>query len=130
MDFPITRPCSEKYFSIDIFKKQIRTSFEDGSSLSRATSTTARSRYTIGWDSLPKSELKVLRAFFASIVGGTFNWFDPFDEIIKTVKFSSDSLPKAKFIGWIPNIIKEEGQEDKNVIEMAFDTGSIELEDI
>lgn len=130
MDFPITRPCSEKYFSIDLFKKQIRTSFEDGTALSRAQSTAARSRYTVGWEFLPKSELKLLRTFFAEHVGGSFTWDDPFDGILKTVRFSSDSLPKAKTTGHIYNILKVDGEPDQMVLEMAFDTGSIELEDI
>lgn len=130
MDFPITRPPSEKYFSIDLFKKQVRTAFEDGTPLSRAAATTARSRYTIGWEALPKSELIKLREFFGLVVGGSFNWYDHFEEKIKTVRFSSDKLPPAKFFGWINNIIHVEGEDDQAILEMAFDTGSIAIEDI
>ncbi len=122
-DLPIARPFSEKYYSIRPYKKQLRTSMESGFVISRAAHTRSRRTFTIGWDALPKTDFITFVEFFESTIGTSFNITDPLTGDIKTVRFTSDTLPQAKTSGWIFNYTISE-------LEIAMDTGAIEVEEI
>lgn len=121
-DFPITRSVSMKYYGCSTYKKQIKSRFENGVQVSRAVHTRSRKKITIGWDSLPLSEYRLLVDFFDQNQGGIFNFTDLVTGSPKSFRFASDELPRASVSGWMYNL--------ENEFEQAIDTGAIELEEI
>jgi len=109
-DFIITRNPSPKYFSQTQFKPQVITPFESGKGQSRAAATSAKMKFSIGWEGITETELQALYTFHALNIGGTFNYTHPTTSTVYVVRFGKgqDMLPEAKYIGMVDD---EDGWE-------------------
>ncbi len=109
--FPLTRPVHRPYYKKSIFRKQLRTNFENGAVQTRPLFTRPKRTWTIGWKNLSFEEYQTLEAFFYENIGKKFLWTAPDDRVEYTVSFSQDFISAKILYG------------------LVYDTGEIKIEE-
>ena len=98
-DFPSIRQSDWSLFKQSKYRRQEKTTMEDGSVQSRPVHTSSRWLFTIGWEWLTVVDYNTLVTFFDDNIGGTFNWTHIWTSVVYVVRFSDDILPEVETLG-------------------------------
>ena len=95
-DFPSTiRDPDWTQFSQKAYRRQLKTTMENGKVQSRPAHTTYKRIFTIGWKWLTTADYNTLLAHWYTNLGDTFNWTHP-DTTVYEVRYADDTFPEVK----------------------------------